>query len=132
MPEIILFGDIVEENGKTIRENNLEKKHNIPLGTLVEVKYSNWHGDGCCEKVHARLWVVYQGRDCDGTPLYWLSTMKPDNEVFLAFKDQPLLGSFVMHGGYAEEDLTVVPVTEDLKQGEGSLHWKDQDDEVGQ
>jgi hypothetical protein len=69
----INVADIVEENGKTIRENNLEKTHDIPIGTLVEVKYDEWYGDGACEKVHARLWVIGHSRDCDGTPLYNLS-----------------------------------------------------------
>jgi len=36
------FGDIVEKNGKTIRENNLALTHKIPIDTLVEVKYDQW------------------------------------------------------------------------------------------
>lgn len=73
---LVNFADIIEENGKTIRENNLEKTHDIPIGTLVEVKFDEWHGNGACEKTHARLWVVSHDRDCDGTPLYSLSPFK--------------------------------------------------------
>lgn len=71
--EFMNVSDIVESNGKTIYANNMEKKHNIPLGALVEVKYDEWYGDGACAIIHARLWVVSRVRDCDGTPLYWLS-----------------------------------------------------------
>lgn len=64
---IIVVHDIVEENGKTIKENNLERTHAIPLGALVET-YSEseygWEG--------IRLFVTKHTRDCDGTPLYSL------------------------------------------------------------
>jgi hypothetical protein len=115
MAEMIVFSQIVEANGKTIRENNLERKHNIPIGTLVEVKYELWHGDGCCEKVHARLWVVMHGRDCDGTPLYSLSEWH-DPEFAQSIRR--------MRGGFSEESLTIVPITQDLKDGYGALEWK--------
>lgn len=67
MPQVINVSDIVEANGKTIRQNNLEKQHAIPLGTLVEINadYLDVHG--------VRLFVVNYSRDCDGTPLYDLS-----------------------------------------------------------
>lgn len=61
MIKVISFGDIIEENGKTIRQNNIELEHNIPINSLVEVKYDQWHGDGVCSKVHARLWVTHHG-----------------------------------------------------------------------
>ena len=67
-PTLILFSEIVEANGKTIRENNMEKGHNIPLQSLVET------AEGL------RLYVVMHGRDCDGTPLYWLSFQKDWSE----------------------------------------------------
>jgi hypothetical protein len=37
MNKVAFFKDIIEDNGKTIEENNLEIKHNIPLRTLVEI-----------------------------------------------------------------------------------------------
>ena len=65
----INVADIVEPNGKTIRENNMEKQHNLRVGDLVEVKTDEWKGDGACMKIHARMFIVWCGRDCDGTPL---------------------------------------------------------------
>ena len=67
---MINFSDIVEANGKTIKENNTSLPHNIPIGTLVEVNihYSKEHG--------IRLFVCSHDRDCDGTPLYSLSFKK--------------------------------------------------------
>jgi hypothetical protein len=121
---IYFIGDIVEENGKTIRENNMERKHNIPIDTLVEVRYDNWFDDGACEKVHARLWVVEQGRDCDGTPLYSLCEEKSDVIPEL----QQYFGKFAVkiRHGFSEESLTVVEVTDKLKQGYDALKWEDE------
>lgn len=58
--------NIVEANGKTIRENNMALDHKIPLGALVEINcdYSDEHG--------IRMFVCDHNRDCDGTPLYTL------------------------------------------------------------
>lgn len=138
----MLFGDIVEENGKTIRENNLEKQHNIPLGALVEVKYNKWHGGGACSKIHARLWVVKCSRDCDGTPLYWLSKKAPtqdkmpvhiyypeeswgqDDQKGLCLNEnisRSVIEDWV--GGFSEESLTVIEITDRLKDGYDSLSW---------
>ncbi len=60
------FGDIVEENGKTVKENNLENKHVIPIGSLVEVLNPE-------ESKGLRLFVMRHTRDADGTPLYALT-----------------------------------------------------------
>lgn len=110
--ELIVFGDIVEANGKTIRENNMKLGHNIPIGSLVEVKYDEWHGDGACQVVHARLWIVAHSRDCDGSPLYCLSRWK-DPEFAMAVKQ--------LKCGFSEDCLTVVEVTPELIRGEGAL-----------
>ncbi|MCT4994224.1 hypothetical protein LZK84_16415 [Pseudomonas aeruginosa] len=59
---VINVSDLVEENGKTVRENNLAKNHNIAIGELVENVHSG-----------TRLYVFGYGRDCDGTPLYHLT-----------------------------------------------------------
>lgn len=115
MTEAIFIGDIVESNGKTIKQNNLEKKHNINIGELVEVKYEEWYGEGACEKLHSRLWVISHDRDYDGTPLYGLSRLKSEK---LAYEFHAI------RGGFAEESLTVIPVTEDLKNGYGALEWE--------
>lgn len=132
--------DIIEENGKTIEQNNLEKKHNIPIGTLVEVKYDEWFGDGACQKVHARLWVVSHDRDCDGTPLYTLSSHRGD--VFpkgrILFDSQTeTLGEVELNSdicksilnqyksGFGEERLTPIELNDKIVDGEGSLEWGD-------
>lgn len=74
---VINVADIVEDNGKTIRENNLERQHTIPLGALVEIqKDSDDDNDPEMERYQTggvRLFVVKHSRDCDGTPLYDLS-----------------------------------------------------------
>lgn len=135
MPKLIILHNTLEENGKTIRENNLQKKHNIPLGTLVEVKYTNWHGDGACEKVHARLWIVECGRDCDGTPLYWLSTTPVEDQRWIESingisctgieyttpTDMARRMFYKWQGGFREDSLTVVEDSEKLND----LEWED-------
>lgn len=132
----INIADIVEGNGKTVRQNNLEKEHNIPVGSLVEVKYSHWHGDGCCEKVHARLWVHSHDRDCDGTPLYSLSRYRTSlYEGAQIIVEGFLLKDSITHSilndiesGFSEESLKIIKVTPDLCYGHGSLCWDDEED----
>jgi hypothetical protein len=129
----MLFSDIVEDNGKTIKENNLEKQHDLALGTLVEVKYSDHQtgaNQGACKKIHARLFVVKQGRDCDGSILYWLSHKKPETQprvrvwfpdenwgqnndeqpipgiVFNEERSRSLVDDWV--GGFSKDSLTIV------------------------
>lgn len=102
------------ETDKTFREMNAELEHNIPLGTLVEVQFDEWFGDGACWKVHARLYVVAHQRDCDMTPLYSLSRW---NDYDFAMT----VGQ--CHHGYAENKLRIVPVTVDLIRGENALKW---------
>ena len=106
--------DIVEENGKTIKENNLARQHAIPIGALVEVKFDKWHGDGACEKVHARLWVVKHTRDCDGTPMYTLSRWKSPEDAF-AFMN--------FHTGFVDKSLTPIEITDRVREGYGALEW---------
>ena len=62
------------ETDKTYRELNMEKRHAIPIGTLVEiVSHSD---DDAYDGV--RLYVVHHHRDCDGTPLYAMAWDKRD------------------------------------------------------
>jgi hypothetical protein len=135
----INVADIVEENGKTVRQNNNDKTHDIPIGALVEVKYDSWHGGGACEKVHARLWVASHDRDCDGTPLYSLSPHKKDmfegaQIVFphgfthdsgpVTLKEsisQNMLNN--IKSGFARESLTPIEVTKQLDDGVDDLRW---------
>jgi len=133
---LINVADIVEENGKTIRENNLEKVHEIPLGTLVEVKFDEWYGDGVCEKIHARLYVVRHTRDCDGTPLYCLSPYKEPLFVQGSLKFRGSDGWWLREEtvldnannvitGIGEECLKVIEVTQDIINGVGALCWNE-------
>lgn len=73
--------------GRSYRQVNAAKVHNIALGTLVELESG------------ARLFVVHLGRDCDQTPLYSLSAypIEVDNT-----------DRWTWLSGYAEESLTLV------------------------
>lgn len=141
-PQIIMFSSIVESNNKTIRENNLEIKHRIPIGTLVEFKYDEWFEGGACRKSHARMFVAHHSRDCDGTPLYTLATKSPHlwlqdgcidpSLVFESLNDQTQrsLNHKLMADSFykfvrniSEERLTVIPMTEEVKRGVGALSW---------
>ena len=81
---IIFVGDIVEENGKTLKENNLAIKHDIPIGTLVEITYKSDYEEENENKYGLRLFVVNHSRDCDGTPLYDMSF---DQKAFKEFQE---------------------------------------------
>jgi hypothetical protein len=126
--KIINVADIIEPNGKTIRENNRELTHGIPVGTLVEVQYDVWHGDGACSKVHARLYVLAHNRDCDGTPVY---TLGYDPEAYVEYSKKQV-NKFTVNalcgvkGGFSESSLTVVPVTPELLKGVGALTWREE------
>jgi hypothetical protein len=86
--EAVVVGDLKMKSGKTWREENLEKEHTIPIGSLVELgdpEYPDFR-DGL------RLHVIDHGRDCDGTPLYTLGIAGEPHSV----------------GGYSEESLTII------------------------
>ena len=131
---VVNFRDLVEDNGKTIEQNNLTKKHNIPVGALVEFKISHWHGGGACEKIHARLWIVSHDRDCDGTPLYTLSRNRVPSSGSIVIQgialkeylSQAIINNHV--SGITEESLTPIEVTPELEDGYGSLHWEDENE----
>lgn len=67
MSKIVFVSDTVEDNGKTIRENNLEIKHKLSIGDLVEIYWEDGEYNG------VRLRICGLFRDCDGTPLYNLT-----------------------------------------------------------
>jgi hypothetical protein len=118
--KIIMASDIVEENGKTIRQNNLERAHKIPIGALVEIISADDPLD--VEPTRGlRLFVVHHSRDCDGSPLYSLSfSRKAQEKLEEVDKNADALrrdGLYVMcHsraqgallGGYDEDSLTVI------------------------
>jgi len=117
---VTMVSDLVMPSGKTWREENLELIHNIPLGTLVEVKYNEWFGDGACEKVHARLYVTKHTRDCDGEPLYVLS---PRGVRLGCSKCRSSIVESSINndrGPFAESSLRVVDVDEGILRGDRS------------
>lgn len=99
--------------GKTRREVNAEKRHSIPLGTLVEIV----RFDEDPELAGVRVFVVRHTRDCDETPLYVLS-LKPLSVIqeYEAKGAVPDLSSRwfaatlagMLDGGYPEYTLKVI------------------------
>ena len=90
MSPFINIADLMDPNdsqGRSYREVNTDKEHNIPLGTLVELENG------------ARAFVVKHTRDCDMTPLYSLA-INPDPEEC----------KFSMSHGYDKEALK--PITQ--------------------
>lgn len=111
--KLVLFGDLIEANGKSIRENNSAITHGIPLGTLVEAKWSEWHGNGACEKIHARMFVTGHLRDCDGTPLYEVAKKPRDQWGWDGYPEHFVrLVMRAMHG-LTEDALTPIRMTDD-------------------
>lgn len=95
MVQVIKISDMVDPNdpaGRSYREVNLEKKHNIPVGQLVELKSG------------VRMFVACQSRDCDGTPLYSLTSTEGDY-----IQHEPRRFNRNWDNGYPEESLK--PVT---------------------
>lgn len=94
-----------EKTGKTFREENEAKTHNIPIGTLVEVE----NDDSFTERPlnGLRLFVVAHDRDCDGTPLYSLSFDKnwTQDSYGEHFRFAAILR---VDSGYSEESLKVI------------------------
>ena len=93
--EFVNIADIPMENGLTSRQENGLKKHNIPLGTLVET----WEG--------LRLYVASHDRDCDETPLYGLSYKLGWKEI----EGMKFATRCMCDFGYAEESLTIIKET---------------------
>ena len=112
---MIFIGDIVESNGRTVKENNLSISYNIPLGSLVEITNED-------EDSGVRLFVVSHDRDCDGTPLYGLSFDKNVQEKIIKLEQElendedvdrltRLMIEFTkckISNGYSECSLTVI------------------------
>lgn len=131
----MMVHDIVEENGKTIKENNMTKTHKYNVGDLVFVRSSTWHGRGRASvRFEANLWICALTRDCDGTPLYNLSPTHPDDMktvprmIFenegVGWEAKPDIAKsmyYKVEGGYPEEMLTLV----DDPDTEKELSWED-------
>jgi len=85
-----------DPQGRSYRQVNAEKHHAIPIGTLVQLENG------------ARAFVVFHGRDCDQTPLYYLSLDEDDTEEMRPGWRNP---SWI--GGYSDDGLVVVRVALD-------------------
>ena len=102
---ITLLCDLVDPkdpHGRTYRQVNAAKAHEIPVGTLVELENG------------ARLFVVMHSRDCDSEPLYCLGPDPDDTE--------PRYKGFInpgWTGGYGEESLTVVSLAAEEPSDDG-------------
>ena len=111
MTQIIHIADLTDpydKRNRTYRELNNLKKHKIPIGTLVEVKFEDSFGGEGGWKVHARLWIIKHTRDCDGTPLYTLSRWDPAKGSIPGYGD---------HYGFNEESLKSI--------SNDSLSWEE-------
>jgi len=96
----IHIADLVnKETGKTYREENAEKAHSIPIGSLVEIIPT----DDEDSEAGVRLFVVFQYRDCDMTPLYSLAVDANDTKV-----ERPGFGNRQWHTGYTEHCLKLI------------------------
>jgi hypothetical protein len=94
---------LIEANGKTIRQNNMEKQHAIPLGSLVEINldYHDNHG--------MRMRVVGHDRDCDGTPLYSLSFLTLESiERYRKLGINEIVLNMAFTGAFSDECLIVI------------------------
>ena len=106
--KVQVWSQIVEANGKTIRENNLDIQHKIPLGSIVTVEFDETLDSilGIGYRGKATLYVTQHTRDCDGTPLYSLSSSPV---VSVSSRDQNFLRwKFIVRfslNGYSEDSL---------------------------
>lgn len=94
---------------RTYREINGAKQHIIPIGALVEILRCDDHPykNGC------RLFVVHHGRDCDMTPLYYLSADETDTkETMHGYRNVGWTG------GYSDRSLMVVELPPDMRPPE--------------
>lgn len=73
MTGYINVANVVEANGRTVRENNQAVEHKLPIGALVEITTDCPIGEFGSIYKGVRLFVVSHERDCDGSPLYSLS-----------------------------------------------------------
>ncbi len=82
-------------------EENMKIAHTIAIGTLVEVdlEYSEQHS--------VRGFVVEHTRDCDGTPLYAISLMRPEDARDLK-EMNPTLYRFTVSDGWTDDCLKII------------------------
>jgi hypothetical protein len=100
--------DRTDPQGRTYRQVNAEKQHQIPIGALVEIVSPDTEYPNDSEGV--RLFVVKHSRDCDQTPLYCLCH-DPDDTIV----EQEGFGNRKWVMGYSEESLKVIRLPEPMR-----------------
>lgn len=65
MSNVQITHHLVEKNGKTIRQNNMQIKHGFAVNDRVRFFHDQWDQ-------HILAYVSILSRDCDGEPLYVL------------------------------------------------------------
>ena len=126
--EIVVAHSLVEANGKTIRENNLEKRHRLREGQQVRVYTCDSEDDppGTLDHVHTDrcqshvAFILWCGRDCDGEPLYWLGGQAAWHEMEVlghARTFDSMLWRILNNtqGGYGESSLAPSDIVSDLR-----------------
>lgn len=79
MQQMINVADMVSPStGLTYRQENNTLQHKIPLGAIVEITYRDEDEEQNEEGM--RLRVAMHNRDCDGTPVYSLTSMTLYNQ----------------------------------------------------
>lgn len=105
--------------------------HQVPIGTLVKVTHDEYFGGPCGQATVAHLYVIAHTRDCDGSPLYALGSIHPDDwEKELGFSVAQYLGwnsmdhrSLVVRqaahikANLGEGQITVLGLSEDRLRG---------------
>lgn len=94
------MSDIEDDDGLTSKERNSKLEHAIELGSLVELSSG------------VRAFVVHCGRDCDKTPLYWIS-LSPQPLFFKGsiYNDRGITHECLwgkLDGGYSEGSVTFI------------------------
>lgn len=121
MSSIINVADVTDPgSGKTFRQLNSEKIHNIPLDAIVKVMTYVSDTHSYEERPHNLvLRVVRHGRDCDQTPLYYLSHMTVERyEEDCRLLERLGLGGDVfkprLYGGLSEDCLKVIALPNEI------------------
>lgn len=134
-PVVVNFADLVLPSGKTIRQENMELQHTIPLYTLVELDYDNYAKYG-----GLRLFVAYHGRDCDGTPLYYLTHTadcigykpgRPGDDASEEDRMRYMFRRGAYRGGFGEHSLTIIRSGKEVLDGMLE-EWTDRDGTIRQ
>lgn len=116
--DAIFFKDLVENNGKTVYENNMNKSHKFNVGTKVysEIKYITTAGP----KFEKGIYTIFSlDRDCDGEPIYSLisesiNVINGWKKFCHNIKEMVIrLGAFGYQSGILESSIMEIPQLKD-------------------